>query len=164
MTGHYKGSHESRCRVTNPIIKHCLSKFVLVLLKTMHQNHCKTCKHDLLWSDQTQLKILEGFCTPGSVLGMKWYMYVSNGAAVWNNSNNFCPKSNNSGTVISCTSSTKCRRVAPQLQYDLQAGDWSKIKMSSYQYRKSRCWDKTVVRSSRFLTSFGNPIVEIRRS
>ena len=28
------------------------------------------------------------------------------------------------------------------------AGPWFNIKMSSYQYRKSHCWDKTVVRSS----------------
>ena len=32
--------------------------------------------------------------------------------------------------------------------FSQRPGPWFNIKMSSYQYRKSHCWDKTVVRSS----------------
>ena len=35
-----------------------------------------------------------------------------------------------------------------QIERDSQFGPWFNIKMSSYQYRKSHCGDKTVVRSS----------------
>ena len=39
------------------------------------------------------------------------------------------------------------RRQEP-ISYTLSPGPWFNIKMSSYQYRKSHCRDKTVVRSS----------------
>ena len=51
---------------------------------------------------------------------------------------------------LSCSNSSKCtaETFCRGLQGSPEAGPWFNIKMSSYQYRKSHCGDKTVVRSS----------------
>ena len=53
------------------------------------------------------------------------------------------PSSTENVSIGWCHHASMCQQMSNQL-----TGPWFNIKMSSYQYRKSHCGDKTVVRSS----------------
>ena len=54
----------------------------------------------------------------------------------------------NNNNICDITMLLEHRSFSYKLYGLREPGPWFNIKMSSYQYRKSHCWDKTVVRST----------------